>query len=233
MPVGDLPGWKQVFSEDFATDAPVGSFLTKYGSRWGVYDDGWKDSAGKSEGTASAYYPSRVVSVQNGLLNKHLHTENGVTMVAAVAPHLGPQLYGRYSVRFRADEVKGFKTAWLLWPASGVWPRDGEIDFPEGDLNGNIWAFAHRLGATSGSDQDAFATSARFGSWHTATTEWWPGRVSFYLDDKLIGSTTTRVPNTPMNWILQTETCIGNCQPAADAVANVQIDWVVAYTWNG
>src|SRR3978361_375707 len=26
MPVGNLPGWKQIFSDDFATDVPLGQF---------------------------------------------------------------------------------------------------------------------------------------------------------------------------------------------------------------
>ena len=233
MPVGDLPGWKQIFTEDFTTAAPLGSFVATYGGRWGVYGDGWKDTAGQTEGTPSRYYPSRVLSVQNGILNKNLHTENGVTMVAAVAPKIGDQLYGRYAVRFRADEVAGFKTAWLMWPQSEVWPRDGEIDFPEGDLDATISAFTHHQGATWGGDQDAFSTATRYNAWHTAVTEWSPGRVNFFLDGKLIGSSTTQVPNTPMHWVLQTETCMGGCQPASTAVANLQIDWVVAYTWNG
>ena len=40
--------------------------------------------------------------------------------------------------------MDGYKVAWLLWPKSGVWPRDGEIDFPEADLIGTISAFMHR-----------------------------------------------------------------------------------------
>jgi hypothetical protein len=232
MPVGDLPGWRQVFTDDFNTSVPVGGFAAVYGSRWAIYGDGWKDTAAQSEGTASRYFPSRVLSVQDGMLNKYLHTENGITMVAAVAPKIGDQLYGRYAVRFRADEVAGFKTAWLLWPQSGAWPGDGEIDFPEGNLDGNIWAFTHRQGATSGSDQDAFATSARYGSWHTAVFEWKPGSVTFILDGRVIGTSTNRVPNTPMHWVLQTETCLGNCQPSSTAEANVQIDWVAAYAYN-
>ena len=62
----------------------------------------------------------------------------------------------------------GYKTAWLLWPRSEVWPRDGEIDFPEGDLDSTIHGFVHRQGATSGSDQYAVSTSATYTSWHTA-----------------------------------------------------------------
>jgi hypothetical protein len=231
-PVGDLPGWKQVFRDDFTTDAPLGSFEAMYGSRWGMYYDGLKDTAGSNEGAPGRYYPSKVISVQGGILNERLHTEDGFNMVAGISPKIGAQLYGRYSVRFRADPAAGYKTSWLLWPASAVWPRDGEIDFPEGGLNDIIYAFTHKQGATSGADQDAFPTGIGYNAWHTATIEWSPNRVVYTLDNNIVGTSTSRVPNTPMNWILQTETCYGNCQPASTTVANVQIDWVAAYSYN-
>ena len=50
------------------------------------------------------------------------------------------QFYGWYEVRFRTGATDGYKLAWLLWPKSSVWPREGEIDFPEGDLVGSIGA---------------------------------------------------------------------------------------------
>src|ERR1700686_1550822 len=46
MPRGDLPGWHQIFAEDFATAVPVGSFPGPvYQSKWGVYPDGWHDTS--------------------------------------------------------------------------------------------------------------------------------------------------------------------------------------------
>ncbi len=231
MPVGDLPGWRQVFTDNFATDVPVGSFPgSVYGSKWSAYLDGWTDTSGRGQ-----YYPSKVLSVQNGILTYYIHTENGIPMVSALEPKLPGepagkgQLYGRYTVRFRADSLYGYKAVCLLWPDSGVWPRDGEIDFPEGDLNGIISGFVHHMAGTTGSDQDAFDTQATYGSWHTATTEWTPGKVTFILDGQTIGMSTTRVPNTPMHWVLQTETALDGPIPAASTAGNVQIDWVTMY----
>jgi len=74
-----------------------------------------------------------------GVLDNVIHTENGVHMVSApepVIPGGNPGVpYGRYVVRFRSDAIAGYKTAWLLWPNSDNWPTDGEIDFPEGNLD--------------------------------------------------------------------------------------------------
>jgi hypothetical protein len=246
LPVGDLSGWKQVFTDDFTSSVPLGGFSgcdagarscaglpADVRAKWFAYPDGWKDS---STGT---YMPSRVMSIQNGLMNLYLHSENGSRLVSAPVPIIpgavgseGGLLYGRYAIRFRADLLVGYKTAFLLWPDSEVWPRDGEINFPEGDLAGTPWstmyAFVHHQGATTSSDQDWYGSGVPYGNWHTAVIEWLPSRVSFLLDGRTIGTSTSRLPNTPMHWVLQT--------PTTDAIlaslstgGNVQIDWVAVW----
>jgi hypothetical protein len=234
MPVGDLPGWRQIFTDDFLTDVPLGSFPSAVSSKWSAYQDGWTDTS--KNGT---YYPSKVVTVHSGLMNLNLHTENGVHMVSAPVPKLpgatgsgGGQLYGRYVIRFRADPVAHYKTAWLLWPDSETWPQDGEIDFPEGDLDGTISAFMHRQNGTSGGDQDAYNTAVTYASWHTATIEWTAAACKFILDGKSMGNSTSRIPNTPMHWVIQTETALSGGAPADGDTGNVQIDWVAVYAPN-
>lgn len=234
IPVGDLPQWRHIFADDFTTDVPLGSFPSAVSDKWTAYPDGWKDTSKKG-----TYSPSKVVSIDDGKMNLNLHTEGGTVMVAAPVPMLPGidgtkyRLYGRYAVRFRADAVAGYKTAWLLWPQSAVWPRDGEIDFPEGNLDRSICAFMHRQHATSGRDQDAFCTSTTFPTWHTAVTEWGPNEVRFILDGKTIGVATARIPNTPMRWVLQTETTLDSTLPDPAASANVEIDWVSAWAYTG
>ena len=201
---------------------------TVYRSTWSVYPDGWKDTSGKG-----VYMPSQVLSVHDGMLDFALHVVNGTPYVAAPVPILpgagsgGGLTYGRYSVRYRADSAAGYKTAWLLWPDSGVWPGDGEIDFPEGNLNGTIGAYAHYANSAGG--QDAFETSVTSSAWHTATTEWMPGRINFYLDGVLIGTSTHQVPTHAMHWVLQTETSLNGVNPDPSVTAHVYVDWVTAY----
>jgi hypothetical protein len=233
MPAGDIPGWHQVFVDDFTKKVPLGRFPSAVAHAWGdSYPDGWPDTSRNG-----VYMPSKVVSISNSVMNLRLHTENGIHMVAAPVPTIpaapgseGGLLYGRYVVRFRADAVPGYKTAWLLWPDPKNWPEDGEIDFPEGDLSGDIGGFVHYQGGTSGSDQAAFDTDATYTRWHTATITWLPSRVTFQLDGTTLGTVTSRIPNTPMHWVIQTETSIGAAPPASSAAANVQIDWVAVYT---
>jgi hypothetical protein len=228
MPVGDIPGWHQIFADDFLTDVPLGSFPSAVSSRWNAYPDGWMDTS--KNGT---YEPSKVVSISGGVLRMHLHTEGGVHMVSAPEPILPGGtpglLYGRYAVCFRSDPVPGYKTAWLLWPDSENWPTDGEIDFPEGNLDGTISAFMHRMNGTSGSDQDAYTSTATYPTWHTAVIEWSATQCRFLLDGTVLGASTQRIPSTKMHWVLQTETQLSGGPPSDTAAGDVEVDWVVAY----
>ncbi|SDL16943.1 Glycosyl hydrolases family 16 [Arthrobacter sp. ov407] len=233
---GDLLGWKQVFVEDFsAGDVALGRFPGPlYSARWSAgYKDGTPDTAGQRSGGKSGYYPSKVLSVRNGSLDWYLHSENGISMGAAPTPRIpnassnppraNSLLHGRYSVRYRADALPGFKTAWLLWPDSGVWPRDGEVDFPEGDLAGVIVGYAHY--SRNGADAfEGFNSGQSSTSWHVATMEWSPGRIEFFLDGRSLG-VSTKAPTSPMHLILQTESCLPRC-PAPATRGHVSLDWI-------
>ncbi|WP_457973508.1 glycoside hydrolase family 16 protein [Arthrobacter sp. D1-17] len=246
MPRGDLPGWKQVFREEFDKgDVPIGAFPgAAYSAKWSEgYKDGTPDTAGQ-RGTKSRYYPSKVLSVKNGMLDWYLHSENGISMGAAPSPkipnssakeyrdkNLLPRhnslLYGRISVRFKADSLRGFKVAWLLWPDSGEWPRDGEIDFPEGDLATTFYGAAHFRGNDPRA-QDVFRSHTTVTDWHVATIEWSPGKVEFILDGRSLGVSTTATPNTPMHYILQTESCTPFC-PLPQTAGHVYLDWIAIW----
>jgi len=239
LPTGDLPGWQQVFREDFDQgNVPVGGFPgPAYAAKWSAgYKDGTPDTAGQ-RGAKSGYYPSKVLSVKDGMLDWYLHTENGVSMGAAPTPKIpnsssNPRrdnsfLYGRFSVRFKADPLRGFKTAWLLWPDSGIWPRDGELDYPEGDLSTKFYGAVHKMG------NDPYATDiiysdTTFTQWHVATMEWSPGKVEFFLDGRSLGAGTSKVPNIPMHYILQTEACLFGC-PKPETAGHVYLDWIAIW----
>ena len=231
MPVGNIPGWRQVFTDDFAENVPAGDFPAAVSGKWGDYLDGWPDSS--HHGT---YEPTKVVSIGHGVMNLFLHTQDGIHMVAAPYPKIpaatgsaGGNVYGMYEVRFNAQQVAGYKTSWLLWPDSGD-EAQGEIDFPEGNLQQTIDAFMHHVGPDFKS-QDAYVTSSTYAGWHTAATIWTAKSVIFILDGKVIGDSTDKfvIPNTPMHWVLQTETRIGHGPPPDAATANVKIDWVSAW----
>src|SRR5450631_2715752 len=110
MPSVSASGWRRVFADDFTQDVPVGSFPSAVSASWFAYRDGLKDS-----GRHGTYMPSKVVSIANGTMGLHLHTELGVHEVAAVLPIIkgahgrdGGLLYGRYMIRMRADVIPGY-----------------------------------------------------------------------------------------------------------------------------
>jgi beta-glucanase (GH16 family) len=161
-----------------------------------------------------------------------------VAMVAAPVPKVNGagkpegRLYGRYSVRFKSEAMSGYKMAWLLWPDSDNW-NDGEIDFPEAGLNETVGGYMHYR--NNPSSQDWYRAAGTVNAWHTATIEWTPASVRFLLDDAVVGisSDTSKIPNTPMHWVLQTETAITNRAPATNASGHLLIDWVAAYGYKG
>jgi len=226
---GDVPGWTRIFADDFDTDAPVGSFPSTY-TNWGAYDDGWSDTSKNGE-----YYPSTVLSASGGNLQMYIHTANGIHMVCAPYPLLpgasaaNGMLHGMYRARMRVDPLVGYKTAWLLWPDSEVWPQDGEVDFPEANLDSTIDGFVHHMNATSGSDQSYWLTGVTYANaWHEVTITRLPNSITFTLDDKS-WSTTDRVPSLSMHWVLQTETQLSGGPPADNVAGYLLVDWVAVY----
>jgi hypothetical protein len=230
LPIGDRPGWRQIFTDDFTTDVPLGSFPAAVSTKWGAYPSPWTDTTGYG-----TYSPSTVVSVSGGILNDHIHTENGVSMVAALTPKLPkPMLYGRYAVRYRFDSLPGYKVAWMLWPDSNDNETDGEIDFPEMNLDTTtVWAYDHRTDSTGSGDQAWANAPITPGTWHTSVIEWSPNLVVFQYDGVEIGRNSVRTPVTPMHWVLQTETALtlGHA-PDPSVAGNVQIDWAAAWAYD-
>jgi hypothetical protein len=234
MPKGNLPGWHQVFADNFDQTVPVGQFPGAVYQTWSrTYRDGLKDTS-----KLGTYEPTKVVSIGHGVMNIHVHTHDGVHMVAAVLPSIpgaqgtgGGLLYGRYSMRFRTTPSSGYKLAVLLWPDSEDWPTDGEIDFPElVHLNAPILAYMHHQGATTQGDQVAFISTASPQQWHTTTLTWLPTGATFQVDGQVIGTAYARIPNTPMHMIIQAETAIGGPVPTPTEAADIQIDWLTIYT---
>ena len=188
IPTTAPAGWTLIYSEDFNVNATVGSF-TNVGSSWNLsspaayvnslfaYPLGWLDTSKNGQ-----YNPSKTLSVDNSQLHIHLYAENTNFWVSAPLPALPTMTYGRYEECFRVSQSSGsYKVAWLLWPDSNLWPNDGEIDFPETNLNSTISAYMHFANASGG--QDAYSTSIIIsdGLWHVAITEWTAGQVLFYL----------------------------------------------------
>ncbi len=150
--------------------------------------------------------------------------------------------YGRYAVRFRVpNPIPGYKAAWLLWRDDKLcqatqgreWPYCGEVDFPETDFNSGstIAANMHRWAASASSDQDhlEFGGILAVGQWHTAVMEWTPTAINFTLDG-VKRTSTSRLPQEPMRYIMQTEVNTSGAAVNPAVSGNVQVDWVAIYS---
>jgi beta-glucanase (GH16 family) len=87
----------------------------------------------------------------------------------------------------------------------------------------------HWQGATSASEQDAYSTDDGYDQWQTALIEWTPEMVRFILNGQIIGTSTQHIPDTPMHWVLQTETATDGTVPAPTTAGHVDVAWVSVY----
>ena len=80
MPKGDLPGWKQVFTDDFTTNAAAGTF-------GGVYKNKFSTYHGFADSFKGGTYNRNILSVANGELDMHLHTVQRPAAGRRTRPH--------------------------------------------------------------------------------------------------------------------------------------------------
>lgn len=220
MPAADGSAWTRVFSEDFADQTPSGGFEADYADRFSVYH-GFADTAGTGRYSASA------LTARDGVLDMRLRTTRGGTPLAGgivplVDGQWGGQTSGRYSIRLRSDEVDGYGVAVLLWSDDNVWSH-GEVDFPEGALGAPAWLNVHCLD-DPGEKCIAHETDASLKDWHTYTIEWTPARMSFLVDDVVVGSTTDNVPTERMHLVVQSGSNDGD--PPRSAAGSLLVDWI-------
>lgn len=242
MPVGDLPGWRQIRTEDFNIPAAVGTWSTpddashidyvgETGTKWRSYPQSYNDTEGRP------YRGDQVLSVHDGMLDFFLHPVNGVAAGANPSPILDNttnsqyQTYGRYSFRMRLDStgMSDYKTAILLWPTGADeanWCQ-AESDYPEGNLIDTDVSAFHHNGCPD--DQDSFSTpSFDRTAWHVFTQEWGPGFRRYYFDNTLIGTSTTNVYALPERWQFQVET---RSTVTNNNQGHLLIDWAVVYEY--
>jgi chitodextrinase len=245
VPLGDISGWHQIYADNFASEnVPLGitcgdpNGFPHTLTNWNAYPYPWKGTP-----TWGTYCPERTTSIHDGIMDIWLHSENvGGTMLHLIDapmpkiagyPNTNGQRYGRYVVRYEEPtSFPMFHVSWLLWPNSDTWPRDGEIDFPEGDTNGSTWGFMHWQDATSGSQQDAYSTGVPlYGTWHTAVIEWLSSRVTFILDGRVVANSTdpTKIPHTAMHFVIQNGGSFGVSTPDNTSQGHIYIDWVAIY----
>ena len=227
MPVGELPGWRQVLADDFterALDA----------DRWGAY-------SGQPQGDPGGWWdPSHAVVAGGAALLQTYQDPSldgrWVSGGMSSAPAL-KQTYGKYLVRFRMDPGYGIFPVLLLFPSGDHWPP--EIDFAEDGgathVRDHMTATLH-YGVRPDDRQIQRTVYADFTRWHTMGVEWTPGSLVYTLDGGPWATLTgAEVPAEPMELDLQTQAGTPGDPwtpaPSTDTPPEVdlQVDWVAAY----
>lgn len=244
---GSTPSWHLRFVDAFNTDVAKGRFADcahyvdtpraycsglsgSVRANWWAYPKGWPDTATqRGYPVGGIYDPASTVWVSGGQMHIRMwRGGSGPVHSAAVVPKkLMNQKYGRYEERFRVSKVAiGYKSAHLLWPVV----NDGcsEIDHPELEWTETIAAFHHPSNCAR---QASFDSGKRWTDWHTSRIEWKPGEVRFYLDGRLIGRSTSSVPNRAMSWIIQNEAALNGDQAAPNSSAQMDIAYVKGWAW--
>lgn len=229
MPTGDLPGWRQVFTDDF-----TGSAIDE--RKWGLYE-------GQPAGGPGGWWEPSHVEVGGGIVALRTYRDprygdrwvsGGMSSARGLT-----QRYGRYDVRFRMDAGYGVASILLLWPTADHWPP--EIDFAE---HGGKSTVRDRMTATLhyGEDDRIIQRTvyADFTRWHTMGVEWTPGRLVYTLDGRPWATVEhVGVPAETMELDAQTQAGtdgdVWNPAPDASTPAEVdmEIDWAVAYAMTG
>ena len=231
MPVGNITGWTQTFTEDFS-----GTSLNT-GAGWGKYSGPIASMPG------GVWDPARV-SVGNGVLTLAAADRGDGTWTSGGVANTGgaKRTYGKWVMRMRMDKSNGVKYAGLMWPTTGNWPVDGEIDFVE-DGGGNRTGTAgttHWANADgTGHNQTQRSVTVDMSQWQTVGVEWTPGSLKYTLNGQVWGTVTSpaaAIPDGPMFFAMQTE---ANTQGATQWMTTVdstspqptklEMDWIVVY----
>ena len=187
------------------------------------------------------WYPSKTVSFGDSCFRVHFHSEDlnndgvryglGAGMLlrnnntGAANFNMGPYL--RYQFRMRHTNhvglTEGDTSYWTSVPLAintTNWPGNGEFNWPDMDANKTVKGTYHPAAAQNESWVMSSADRAR--DWHVFTVEWAPGRVKWWIDDKLMWNTTDRVPTQWMHVVMQHEQ---NWRPGVGS-AVMEMDWL-------
>ena len=102
----------------------------------------------------------------------------------------------------------------MLWPDSRLWPRDGEIDFPERNLLSRRDGLRSPARRTSRQRSGVGERAVRLDHVGTTTViEWSPNLSSSPSNGVEVDVSRNESPKRPLHWVLQTETTLTSTVP--------------------
>ncbi|RJT78371.1 DNRLRE domain-containing protein [Arthrobacter cheniae] len=190
---------------------------------WGTRTAGDEfNYAGAPDATKWIVYNS-VGHAGNGIRSPQQVTVDGSKMVmtgtpdgttAGISAKFANQKYGRWEVRAAGSGDDEYHLVSILWPDSGNWPCDGEVDFAETTGDWNVIKFFHHY-ACSNSQTSAFK-ALDVSQFHNYAVDWSPKGIVGYIDG--------------VKWFEDTDPAH---QPPGSMHQTLQLDWFPNSTANG
>jgi hypothetical protein len=236
MPVGNQPGWKQVFRDNFTG--------TTISPKWNAY-------RGAIGGGVGGWWAASHAVVRSGELVLKTYQDPTACTDAAICPLFNDevsggvkmklaQTYGKYLIRVRTTPVADTQFLAILWPAVGTGPPETDFAVEGGPLNLTTIGAMIKYGPTATTTTETIvpdSVTANPAQWHTLGVVWSPGSVTYSIDGTVWATEANpNISSAPMNLVLQSQT---TCEavpghtctaPWATTEPNVDVDWVVAYT---
>lgn len=201
--------------------ASSGNQLYKFSG--GELDSDWVVYDSTKSSDPDARVPS-LVTVSGGELHVATSGSKGSGLCLCGADVKPTQPYGRWDVRARASVNPDHGFAILLWPNSGKWPEDGELDIAEfPGSNRSLLQTTVHYGTTNRKIMKF--THGDFAAWHTYSVVWRPTAVTYLVDDRPVLRVTDRaaIPTDAMHLALQAG---ADSDHPSDTTATLDVAWV-------
>jgi hypothetical protein len=155
-------------------------------------------------------------------------TADGTT--AGMSAKFGRQQYGRWEVRTAGSGDNEYHLVSILWPDSGNWPCDGEINYAETTGDWNLIKFFHHYSCDN--RQVSAAKTLDVSQFHNYAVDWSPKGTVGYVDGVKWFETTdpAHQPPGPMHQTLQLD-WFPDSTP--DGPGEMRVDWVRVYAAAG
>jgi hypothetical protein len=155
-------------------------------------------------------------------------TPDGTT--AGMSAKFANQKYGRWEVRAAGSGDNEYHMVSILWPDSGNWPCDGEVDYAETTGGWNVIKFFHHYGCSN--LQTSQSKPLDVTQFHNYAVDWSPNGIVGYVDGVkwFEDNNPAHQPPGPMHQTLQLDWFPDS---TANGAGEMRVDWVRVYAVAG
>jgi hypothetical protein len=184
-------------------------------AKWSVYDSVGHAGKGIRSPAAFSVDGERVTIIGD---------EHGTT--GGMSAQFDRRKYGRWETRMRSTRDPKYHPVLLLWPDSGNWPCDGEVDYGEGTAEIGRANFFHHFGCDN--RQTSATKALDVTQWHNYAVEWTSAGIVGFIDGEewFRDADPDHQPPGPMHQTLQLDWAPDGSPTTRSEMV---VDWVRVY----